>query len=136
MIFDPYVSCDVPRQSDGSTQIPSLTCYESKTIETNTIETNSIETEAIEPEDLEPRRIELERNLGTGPYQIHERIVRSSLTEDMDEFGKVCADSSYLQLQMQFDYDSAESIADSDLEDGELRKILTSQLYMQSREDW
>ena len=28
------------------------------------------------------------------------------------------------------DYDSAESIADSDLEDGELRKMLTSPLYI------
>ena len=31
--------------------------------------------------------------------------------------------------------DSAESIADSDLEDGELRKIVASPLYMQNRED-
>ena len=52
------------------------------------IETNVIDAEAINPEDLEPRRIELDRNLGTDPYQIHERFVRSSLTEDMEEFGK------------------------------------------------
>ena len=37
----------------------------------------------------------------------------------MDEFGKVGAEMSYLQSQMHSDYDTAESIADSDLEDGE-----------------
>ena len=36
---------------------------------------------------------------------------------------------------MHSDYDSAESTADSDLEDGELRKMLASPLQMQSRED-
>ena len=36
---------------------------------------------------------------------------------------------------MHSDYDSAESIADSDLKDGELRNMLASPLYMQSRED-
>ena len=50
-------------------QIPSLTSYEPKLIETK-----SIEPEAIEPEDLGPRKIELDRNLGTDPYQIHERF--------------------------------------------------------------
>ena len=40
------------------------------------VEFKDIETEAIEPEDLEPRRIELDRNLGTDPYQIQERFVR------------------------------------------------------------
>ena len=63
------------------------------------------------------------------------KIMRSSLTEDMDEYGKVGADTSCLQLQMHSDCDSAESIADSDLEDGELRKKLASPLYLQSRED-
>ena len=61
--------------------------------------------------------------------------MRNSITEDMDEFGKVGAEMSYLQSQMHSDYDSAESIADSDLEDGELRKMQASPLYMQSRED-
>ena len=36
---------------------------------------------------------------------------------------------------MHSEYDSAESIADSDLEDGELRKMLASPLYLQNRED-
>ena len=130
MIFDQYTPCDVPRQSGGSTQIPALTGYEPKSVEFK-----DIDTEEIEPEDLEPRRIELDRNLGPDPYQILERFMRNSLTEDLDEFGKVGAEMSYLQSQMHSDYDSAESTADSDLEDEELRKMLASLLYMQSRED-
>ena len=65
----PKKPCDVPRQSGGSTQIPSLTGCEPKT--------KVIETEAIVPEDLEPRRIELDRNLGTDPYQTQERFARN-----------------------------------------------------------
>ena len=53
----------------------------------------------------------------------------------MDVFGKVGAEMSYLRSQMHSEYDSAESIADSDLEDGELGKVLGSPLYMQNRED-
>ena len=59
--------------------------------------------------------------------------MRNSLSEDMDEFGKVGVEMSHLQSQMHSDYDSAESTADSDL--GELRKMLASPLKMQSRED-
>ena len=70
----------------------------------------------FETEDLEPRKIELDRHLGTDPCQIQKRLVRNSITEDVDEFGKVGAETSYLQSQMHSDYDSAESIADSDLE--------------------
>ena len=95
LILDTYVSCDVPRQSGGSTKIPSLTGYEPKFVENK-----AIETEAIEPEDLQPRKIELERNLGTDPYQRQERVVRNSISEDMEEFGKVGAEMSYLQSQM------------------------------------
>ena len=130
LVHDPFAPCDVPRQSGGSTQIPSLTGYEPQPVEIK-----AIDTEAIEPEDLESRRIELDRNLGTEPHQIQERFVRNYLTEDMDEFGKVGAEMSYLQSGMHSDYDSAETIADSDLEDGELRKMLASPLFMQSRED-
>ena len=58
MVLDPHLPSDVPRQSGGSTQIPSLTGCEPK---------------VIESEDLEPRRIELDRNLGTDPYQTQEK---------------------------------------------------------------
>ena len=71
-----------------------------------------------------------------GQIRIKTTKVRSSLTGDLDEFGKVGADTSYLQSQMHSGYDSAESIADSDLEDGELRKMLASPLYLQNREDY
>ena len=47
------------------------------------------------------------------------------------KFGKVGAETSYLQSQMHSDYDSA-SIADSDLEDGEQQKMLTSRLWILS----
>ena len=98
--------CEVPRQSGESTQIPSLTCYEPKTIETNSIE--------IELKDLELRRIELDRNLGTDPYQIQERFMRNNyqnpITEDMDEIGKVGAETSYFQSQMHSHHDSAEAL--------------------------
>ena len=40
------------------------------------------------------------------------------------------SETSYIQLQMHFG-DSVESIADSDLEFGELQKMLTSPLYAQ-----
>ena len=40
------------------------------------------------------------------------------------------SETSHFQSQMYFD-DSVESIADSDLEDGELQKMLTSPLYVQ-----
>ena len=84
---------------------------------------------------LEPRRIELDRNLWTDPYQRQERFMRNSITEDLGEFGKVGAETSFPQSLMHSDYDLAESIADSDLEDGELRKMLASPLYMLNRED-
>ena len=129
LVHDPYLPCEVPRQRVGSTQIPPPTGYEPK----------SIETEAIKSEDLEPRRTELDRNLGTDPYQRQERFTRNNypnpIVRDMDEFGNVGVEMSYIQSQMHSDYDSAQSIADSDLEDGELRKILASPLKMQSRGD-
>ena len=130
MILSPKIPCDVPRQSGGSTQIPSLTGNGPKPVEIK-----AIETEAIEPEDLEPRRIELDRNLGTDPYQLQERFMSNSFIEDMDEFGKVGVDIPCVQSRTHSDFDSAECIADSDLEDGELRKMLASPLYTHSRED-
>ena len=79
----------------------------SQVMSPNRLRPEVIETEAIEPEDLKPRRIELGRNLGTNPYQIQEGCMRNSIAEDVDEFGKVGADTSYLQSQMHSDHDSA-----------------------------
>ena len=90
MILNPKIPCDVPRQSGGSTQIPFPTGYEPKSVEFT-----KIDAEAIEPEDLKPGRIELDSNLGTDPYQIQEGFMRNSLTEDIDEFGKVGAETSH-----------------------------------------
>ena len=84
MILSPYVPCDVPRQSGGSTQIPSLTGFEPKSVEFK-----NIDAEAIEPGYHEPRRIELDWNLGTDPYPIQERFMKNCLAGDMDEFGKL-----------------------------------------------
>ena len=71
--------------------------------------------------DPQPRRIELDRNIGD-PYQIPDRILgddhQNPITEDSEETGKVGADMPYVQSRTHTDYDSAESIADSDLEDG------------------
>ena len=57
---------------------------------------------------------------------------QNPIAEDVDRFGKVGAEMSYVQSQMHSEYDSAESIADSDLEDGKLRKMLASPLYLQT----
>ena len=54
---------------------------------------------------------------------------QSLLDHEMAETSPV-EKMSYLQSQMHFD-ESMESIADSDLEDGELQKLLTSPLYAQ-----
>ena len=57
----------------------------------------------------------------------------------MKEFGEIgtydlpdseISETSYSQSHVHFD-DSAKSIADSDLEDGDLQKMLTSPLYAQ-----
>ena len=53
----------------------------------------------------------------------------------MEEFRKVGVKMTHFQSQVHSEYDSAESIEDTDLEDGELRKMLASPLCMQNRED-
>ena len=91
----------------------------------------------IEPNDFEPRRIELDRNLGTDLDQSQDRTMgddcQNPITEDMDELEKLvsrCPTSSHGYTPF---FDSAKSIADSGLEDRELRKILTSPLFLQRR---
>ena len=91
----------------------------------------------IEPELLEPRRIELDRNLGTGSYQTQERIVgdnyQNPITEGAEETENFAVDMSHVQSRIHSDYDSAAIIADSDLEAGESRKMLSSPLYVHGR---
>ena len=92
-----------------------------------------VDAEAISPEDLEPRRIELDRNLGTDPYHIHERVVQLKIWRNSEKLVPMCLTSSQRCIP---EYDSTESIADSDLEDGELRIMLASPLHLQNREDY
>ena len=54
-------------------------------------------------------------------------------TEDTHETGKFGVDMPHVQSTIHSDYDSAESIADSDLADGELRKMLASPLNVHGR---
>ena len=76
-------------------------------------------------------------------FDVHEKfgeeVHRAPITEEVKEFGEIGTDglpvskmseTSYFQAQMHFD-DSVESTACSDLEDGELQKMLTSPLNVQ-----
>ena len=60
--------------------------------------------------------------------------LRAPITEDLEKLGRPACQilnyqrRPYIQSQKHFD-DSVESTADSDLEDGELQKMLTSPLY-------
>ena len=61
---------------------------------------------------------------------------QNPINDDTDEFGEIGVKSqSYHQSQMHSDFDSAESFVDSDLEDGQLRKMLPALLYIQGREE-
>ena len=51
-------------------------------------------------------------------------------TDDTEEIGKVGVDMPYVQLRIQ-----SENIADSDLEGGELRKMLALPLYVHGRRE-
>ena len=99
LVHDELFPCDVPQQSDGSTQIPSGTGYKPRVVDTTVIE-----TEAIEPEDLKPRRIELDRNLGADPYQLREGFMRDNyqnpFAEDVEGFGKVRTEKSHVQSRI------------------------------------
>ena len=94
----------------------------------------------VQSHDLQPRSNELDLNLGKDPYQIpvfDERILgrdfQNPITEDKEEAGKVVVDMPYVQSRIHYNHDSAESIADSDLEDGKLREMLASPLYGHGR---
>ena len=97
------------------------------------------------PQVVSPKKIELDtlldRNLEVEHQDLtQDRIMgddcQHPITEDLDEFGKIGVKSlSYNQSQVHSDYHSAESIADSDLEDGALRKMLDSPLKKRGREE-
>ena len=112
---DPSVHCDDSRRSCSSSDLPIS-------------------------HTLWAQRIELDRNLEVEHQdQTRDRIMgddyQSPIIGDMDEFGKFGVKSlSYNQSLIHSDYDSAESVADSGLEDGQLRKMPASPLYIQERE--
>ena len=63
--------------------------------------------------------------------KVGEEEHRARFTEEVEEFSEIgISETSYFQSRMHFD-GSVESIADSDLQDGELQKMLTSPLYAQ-----
>ena len=127
--------CNDQQQIGGNPRHTTPTSYEPKSLETNLIETGAYSEDY---EDLEPERIEPDKSLQTDLYQFYEIQKRfmeedhqAPITEEVGEFGKIGDEQSYIQSQMHFDCDSAESVADSDFEDGELRKMLTSPLCAQ-----
>ena len=124
------------RRSGGKTQSASPTGYEPKLIQSDDFEPQRIELDRHLGKDLQPRRIEFDRNIGTDPYQILERILgddyQNPITEDTGETGNF-GDMPYVQSRIHSDYDAAETIAHSDLEDGDLRKMLASPLYVHGR---
>ena len=122
-VLDPYTPCDDPRQSGGSTQIPSLTGYEPK---------------VIEPNDLEPRRIELDRNLGTDLHQTQERILgddyqnlSQKIRKRLENFMSTCPTSNqeYTPFTIQLKALQTRILKMENYEE------CWSPLYAQSRED-
>ena len=97
-----------------------------------------------EPKELATAsRIEADSGDPYQSYDVQEKVGeedhRAPITEEVEEIGEIrtagvpdskLSEMSYTQSQLHFD-DSVESIADSDLEDGELQKMLTSPLYAQ-----
>ena len=69
--------------------------------------------------DPHPRRIELDRNIGTDPFEIPERILgddyQNPITEDTKETEQFGVNMPHVQSRIHSDYDSAESIANSDI---------------------
>ena len=119
------------------TKSASPTGHEPKLIQSDDFEPQRTELDRNLGTDLKPRRIELDWNIGTDPYQTPERILgddhQNLITEDTEETGKIGDDMPYVQSRIHSDYDAAETIAHSDLEDGELRKLLASSLYVHGR---
>ena len=101
---------------------------------TNSAPPTGDEPKVVQSDDFEPRRTEHDRNLETDPYQITERILGDHYQKSYHRrYGGNCVDMHYVQSRIHSDYDSAESVADSDLEDGELRQVVVSPLYVHGR---
>ena len=110
LTHDQYVPCEVPRQSGWSTQ--------SRRDRSN--------------RDWRPRaqkswtwQESWDRSVSNTTKILTTKIPSTKIWVNLEE----------LVFYIQSDSDSAESIADSDLEDGELRKMLASPMYLQNRKD-
>ena len=123
----------VKYESGGNPRNTSPTGFEIKEVATKELAT-------ISGSSLENiyQLYDVQRDFGEHDQQV-------SIIEEVKEFGQIRTQSlfdhemaemsfvekmSYLQSQMHFE-EPMESIADSDLEDGELQKLLTSPLYAQ-----
>ena len=111
-------------QSGGNTRKTTPTGFEPKELAT----VSRIEAYSADPNQLH----DVQENFGEEDH-------RAPITEEVKELaefrtaglpGSHLSETSYFQLHIHFD-DSAENIADSDLEDGELQKMLTSPMYAQ-----
>ena len=60
-------------------------------------------------------------------------ITIKTLSQKMDDFGKVGVEMSNVKSRIHSDGDSGQSTADSDLDDGEFRKMLASPMYTRAR---
>ena len=104
------------QQSGGNPRTTTPTCYEPKELAT----VSRIEAYSGDPYQLYDVQEILENKITELPSPKKCRNLENSKISE----------TSYIQSQMHFD-DSVESIADSDLEDVELQKMLTSPLYVQ-----
>ena len=111
-------------QSGGNPRTTTPTGYEPKELET----VSRIEAYSGEPH----QHFDVQEKVG-------EEYHRAPITIEVEEFSEIgmaalpdskVSETSHFQSQMHFD-DSSESTADSDLEEGELQKVLTSPLYAQ-----
>ena len=92
----------------------------------------------MQSDDFKPRRIEMDRNPWKNQDLSRERILGDDHQNPIIwmKLTKVGVEMLYVQSRIHSNYDSAESVSDSDLEDGELRKMLASPLHVHGRGDY
>ena len=107
------------RRSGGYTKSASPTGFDPKLTQSDDVEARRIELDQNPGTDPQPRRIELDRNIGTDPKEIPERILgddyQNPKTEDTKETEQFGVNMPHVQSRIHSDYDSAESIANSDI---------------------
>ena len=113
------------RQSDGNLRNTSSTGFEPKELATKELATVSRISGITDPYQI----YDAQKEFGEQDHQ-------APITKELEEFGDIGThtlpdylETSHFQSHVHFD-DSVESIADYDLEDGELQKMLASPLCM------